>query len=239
VWNIYKKHIIYNFDFFMLAGNSNIALAQVSAWGAFVNILIIFLLVFGITYIYRLTHRGFSYSQSFVFSLMLVAILSGVVMMIVENSLARAFAILGTFTIIRYRTAIKDTRDTAFLLWAIVTGLAVGTLNYAIAIVSTLFVGLIVYVLYRLDFGSSSRGDHILRLTINGEHSLFDKIFSKYLASFSFIRAQTTSAENDREIVYSVVLLKSVNIEDFITTLEKQKGIKEVELIASSTDAEY
>jgi len=64
--------------------------------------------------VYRATHRGLTYSQNFVVTLVLMCITVSAVMMVIGSNLARAFALVGALTIVRFRTVIKDTRDTAY-----------------------------------------------------------------------------------------------------------------------------
>ena len=69
------------------------------------------------------------------------------VIMIIENNLARAFALVGALSIIRFRTVVKDTKDTAFIFLGLAAGLACGTSNYFIAISGTLVISAIVFIL--------------------------------------------------------------------------------------------
>jgi len=72
-----------------------------------------------IGYVYRKTHRGLSYSQSLVITLVLMCLIVCSVMMVIGSNLARAFALVGALTIVRFRTVVKDTRDTAFIFFAL------------------------------------------------------------------------------------------------------------------------
>ena len=77
-----------------------------------INMLLAFILGLFISYIYKITHKGLSYSQSFMLTIVFVALIVSMVMMVIGNNLARAFALVGALTIIRFRTVIKDTKDT-------------------------------------------------------------------------------------------------------------------------------
>jgi hypothetical protein len=87
-----------------------------------------------IAYVYRYTHKGLSYSQSFTLTLVFVAAIVAVVMMVIGSSLARAFAMVGALSIIRFRTVVKDTKDTAFVFAALAEGMAAGTSSYFLAV---------------------------------------------------------------------------------------------------------
>jgi hypothetical protein len=79
-----------------------------------------------IAWVYKATHRGLSYSQSFQFALVLLTILGSVIMMIATQSLFAAIGLLGAFSLIRFRTAIKDPKDMAYILLVLSVGLAMG-----------------------------------------------------------------------------------------------------------------
>ena len=70
--------------------------------------------------VYRHTHKGLSYSQAFTQTILLVCVIVTIVMMAIANELARALALVGALSIIRFRTVVKDTRDTAFVFAALI-----------------------------------------------------------------------------------------------------------------------
>lgn len=123
------------------------------------------LLCLMLTTVYRATHRGTSYSQSFLVSLFLMGVATSVVMMIIGSNIARAFSLVGALSVIRFRTAVKDSRDTGFLFVAIVVGMGCGTQFYMPAIAMTVFVCVLLLVLYRFDYGLKERLESILRVT--------------------------------------------------------------------------
>ena len=83
-------------------------------------------LVIGIllSVVYRLTHTGLSYSQSFSQTVVFVSLIVAIVMMVIGGSLARAFALVGALSIIRFRTVLKDTKDMAYIFGALALGMA-------------------------------------------------------------------------------------------------------------------
>src|SRR3989304_989487 len=106
-------------------------------------------LIFGIiiALVYKKTHRGITYSQSFMTSLVLIVLITATVIMVIGNSLTRAFGLIGAFSVIRFRTAVKDARDVAFLFFSLVEGLAAGTGNYQIALIALVVFILTVIIL--------------------------------------------------------------------------------------------
>jgi len=213
-----------------------IAAAQVTALAALTAIALSLALALTIAFIYRKTHCGFSYSPSFVFTLIIVAILSALVMLVVENSLARAFAILGTFTIIRYRTAIKDTRDTAFLLWAIVTGLAVGTINYALSVVSTGLIGVIVLALSRFDFGSLGAHETLLYFTTSADPTSYEAELKRFCKAYRMLSVRASGGK--RALTYSITPLSEQDAHALVAALDERPETDNIELVTTREDIE-
>ncbi|HLB57672.1 MAG TPA: DUF4956 domain-containing protein, partial [Gammaproteobacteria bacterium] len=122
----------------------NIAPTELSIAIVVLNIAFSFVLQLGIAWIYKKTHRGLSYAPSFVFTLIIVGTLGTFVMMIIQQNFVGAVALLGAFSLIRFRTILKETRDVAFVFFALAAGVAIGTGNYATGLVSVVLISLII-----------------------------------------------------------------------------------------------
>ncbi len=123
------------------------------------------LCVFVVSRVYQSTHRGTSYSQSYIHSLFLMALCTGIVMMIIGSNIARAFSLVGALSIIRFRTAVKDVRDTAYLFFAVVIGMGCGTGFFLHTAVFTLVTCLFMWLLHRFDFAVKNETEEILKIT--------------------------------------------------------------------------
>ncbi len=92
---------------------------------------------------YRLSHgKGSRDSRSLVGTLVLLTILLGMVTMVIGDNVARAFGLVGALSIVRFRTVVEDTRDTAFVIFAVVVGMAVGTGLVQVAVIGVPFVAI-------------------------------------------------------------------------------------------------
>ena len=131
-----------------------------------INICVAFLLGMFISFIYKNTHKGLSYSQSFMLTLVYVTIIVSIVMMIIGNNLARAFALVGALSIIRFRTVVKDTKDTAYIFWSLASGMATGTGSYFLAIAGNTILSLIAYIFFKTNYGSVIKSEFILQFRI-------------------------------------------------------------------------
>src|SRR5690606_18277070 len=86
-----------------------------------------FVLCLVIAWVYRYTHKGVSYSQQYVHTLVLMGTIVSLIMLIIGSNVARAFALVGALSIIRFRNAMKETRDVGFIFMAMAIGMAIGT----------------------------------------------------------------------------------------------------------------
>lgn len=118
-----------------------------------------------ISLIYRWTYRGTSYAPGFMRSMIFLAMITAVVMLVIGNNLARAFGLVGAMSIIRFRTAVKDPHDIVFIFFSLAAGLAAGVGMYMVALIGTLFIGLVIFLTARTDFGAVHRQSYLLQLT--------------------------------------------------------------------------
>jgi uncharacterized membrane protein YhiD involved in acid resistance len=200
-----------------------------------------FLLSAFIGWIYKITHRGTSYTQSFVFTLVLNGMVVAMVMMIVGSNIARAFSLVGALSIIRFRNAVKETRDVGFIFFTMAIGMAIGTKFYLLAIAGTVVISLMILVMTRFDWFAREMASQILRVQVpNGLpfDNLFDKAFVRYTNSSELISVDTVHSGMLTELTYSIGMKKSNQIQEFITEIRNLNGNNKVTLIAgyNSTD---
>lgn len=206
------------------------------------NIALAFFLSVLISWIYKKTHSGLSYSRSFVFTLILMSILISVVMTVVGNNLASAFTLLGAFTIIRFRTAIKETRDIAFVFWALVIGMAVGTGGYLSAIIATAAISGIILFLSKVNFGSMKNYDHVLVFLVDtsiAPGDVYKALFNKYLKYNNLMNISTREEGKKMDFTFSVRFINDDDASAFIAELKNTGGISNISLMTAKNDIEY
>lgn len=111
---------------------------------AMVEALIIAALIYGT---YYLAYRGVAYNKKFNGTLVVVSLISCVIMLMISSNIIISLGMVGALSIVRFRTAIKDSRDTAFIFWAIAEGLCVGSNNMRLASVTTIFISAVILFL--------------------------------------------------------------------------------------------
>ena len=204
------------------------------------NLMLAFILGMIISYVYKITHKGLSYSQSFILTIVFVTIIVSMVIMIIENNLARAFALVGALSIIRFRTVVKDTKDTAFIFLGLAAGLACGTSNYFIAISGTLVISAIIFILHITNFGTLYKSEFILRYvtkkTNANDHS---KLLDKYAKSSSLLHLEPTGDRDQIRVSVDIVLKNNSSAEVLVAELNKVETLSDITLIASKSDVDY
>jgi uncharacterized membrane protein YhiD involved in acid resistance len=161
--------------------------------------------------------------------------------MIVGSNIARAFSLVGALSIIRFRNAVKETRDVGFIFFTMAIGMAIGTKFYLLAVVAAVVISLMIVLMMRFDWFARDMASQILRVQIpNGLpfDNLFDNAFVKYTNSSELISVDTVHSGMLTELTYSIGLKKSNRVQEFLTEIRNLNGNNKVTLIAgyNSTD---
>ena len=208
-----------------------------------INLILSFVLGLIISVVYKHTHKGLSYSQSFMITNIFVAVIVCMVIMIIGNSLARAFALVGALSIIRFRTVVKDTKDTAYIFWSLAAGMASGTGSYFLAIAGTFIITSIAFILDKTNFGSIIKSEFILQfrtISNNSEtSSLFNKTISKFSKSSTLLSSESSEDGESIKLSFDIILKDEKNQTQLISELSKIAGLKEIVIIAAKSDVDY
>ena len=102
---------------------------------------------------YRYTHAGTAYSRKFNVSLVTLTILTAMVMTVIGNNIALSLGMVGALSIVRFRTAIKDSRDTTYIFWAIIVGICCGVGDYLVAGIGSAVVFFVLLLMGRVRNG--------------------------------------------------------------------------------------
>lgn len=191
--------------------------------------------------VYRMTHKGLSYSQSFTQTIVFVAVIVALVIMTVENSLSTAFALVGALSIIRFRTVVKDTRDTAFVFGALALGLAAGRGYWELAGIGTAAVATLALVLYAVNFGALYKSEFILRFTFdqNRDSAGYLTKIGEFAKRSNMLHIEPSGDGRSLRLTYDVTLRPDLRAEDLTAGLSRIEGVSDVVLIVSKNDVDY
>ena len=149
---------------------------------------------------YYLSHRGTIYSKKFNLSLVVLTVLTGTVMTVIGNNLALSLGMVGALSIVRFRTAIKDARDTMYIFWAIIVGICCGVSDFLVAGIGS---GIVFALL--LLFGSI-KNDKRMLLIIRADRDLQEPIQATVFNMFerrAVMRVRNTT-KNTVEMIYEI-----------------------------------
>lgn len=206
-----------------------------------INIVLAAVLGFTLAYVYRYTHKGLSYSQSFTQTIFFVSIIVAIIMMVIGSSLAKAFALVGALSIIRFRTVVKDTRDIAFVFLALAVGMAAGTSNYFLAVVSAGFMSALAIITYKLNFGALYKSEFILRFTFdqNSDSAAYLEIIQEFSKRSNMLHIEPSGDQRTLRLTYDIALKEDTTAEKMTSAMGSVEGVSEVVLIAAKSDVDY
>jgi uncharacterized membrane protein YhiD involved in acid resistance len=206
-----------------------------SAEQALLNISVAFVLGLFVSFVYRATHRKGFATFSFVNTQVLVSMIMCLVIMVIGNNIARAFGLAGAMSIIRFRTAVKDTRDTAFVFFALGAGMASGTGNLDIAVAGTALIGLFIGVLHWTRYGARSEDQFVLTFDMYAvateeERHVYRPAFDRFLRRWDLTNLRSVRVGEFTRHTFQVVLNDPAETYALVSELSGLEGLQRVSL---------
>lgn len=149
---------------------------------------------------YVISHRGTIYSKKFNASLVILTVLTGTVMTVIGNNIALSLGMVGALSIVRFRTAIKDSRDTVYIFWAIIVGICCGVGDFLVASIGSGVVFIVILILGGIK--SDNRILLIVRAQRNRQQQIKAKVY-KIFDTKAILRVENTTTDTV-ELIYEV-----------------------------------
>lgn len=205
---------------------------SVSFSDVFANLFVSFLCGLIIAFFYKTTYKGAGYTNSFVISLITLSLITTIIIMVIGNNLARAFGLVGAMSIIRFRTAVKDTLDIVFIFYSLAIGMATGVGLLSIAIAGTIFIGVVLLALSKFSALPSTREEYLLQFYfIDDSNDVpYQKVIKKYCKSHKLINVKSLGSEEGLELSYYVQLRNKDKNNEFLRDLKNIVGIEHINL---------
>ncbi|MFD2210522.1 DUF4956 domain-containing protein [Virgibacillus halophilus] len=210
-----------------------------SIWMTLLALAVATILSLAITKVYTLTFTGDRYSQAFVHTIVMLSVIVSVVMNVVSDNAGVAFGLFAIFSLIRFRSAVTDVKDIAYIFFGLCVGMTSGLYQFDLAILLTVFGSAVFFLLYYFQYGKG-KDTQILKVTVpenlNHDHLLED-IFAEYTLSHKLRKVETTNlgtmilytfairsknTTNDKELLDSI-RTKNANLKVSITYLENEE----------------
>ncbi len=183
-----------------------------------------------IAIVYRKTYRGVLYSPTFAITLIMLTLITTPVVMVIKGDIALSMGMVGALSIVRFRTAVKDPMDTAYMFWALTMGILLGAQLYLVALITVLCISVLMFVLSFIKFNNPNsyllviHYDEYAEQAIKTGLSLSSKNFK--LRSKSLTRAGA-------EMTYEVRLSDRHEI---VTRMLDIEGVHDATLVACQSD---
>ena len=208
-----------------------------------INLILSFIFGLIIRLVYKKTHKGLSYSQSFMITNVFVSVIVCMVIMIIGNNLARAFALVGALSIIRFRTVVKDTKDTAYIFWSLASGMATGTGSYFLAVAGNVLLSLIAYIFFKTNYGSIIKSEFILQFRIkSGDKKIsndYNEVLSKYTKTQTLLSSESSDDKKSIKVSLDIIMKEDLSQNSLLEEISSIAGLNEVVIIAAKTDIDY
>ena len=202
--------------------------SAISMSDALIAIALSFALSLFIVFIYRATYAGVNYSRNFTGCLMMLSMVTTMVILVISSNMVLSLGMVGALSIVRFRTAVKEPTDTAFLFWAIATGIICGAGYITISILMTLLLGLL-FVAVHAFAGKQKHSTYMIVVRYDSD----SEVESKLAGINGYKMKNKTMTGNYTELVAELKLtdtaLKKI---DFLRNIP---GVREVTVMSSTS----
>ncbi|OBA38001.1 DUF4956 domain-containing protein [Rhodococcus sp. 852002-51564_SCH6189132-a] len=217
-----------NFDFQDLSGTF-------TTFDIVVSLALSFVLSSVIAWVYRYTHKNVSYSQSYVQTLVLVGMVIALIMLVVGSNIARAFALVGALSVVRFRNAIKETRDVGFIFLVMAIGMTTGTRFYVLAIAATVAICLVLLIMNKFNWFTLDVQRQVVKVQVPPEPaytSTVEDILIKHCSEYELVSTESVRAGALVELYYTAQLKKGTSSNDLIAALSAVNAGQRVSVLA-------
>jgi uncharacterized membrane protein YhiD involved in acid resistance len=215
----------------------NLSVFPTSSTDVIANLLVALTCGLLLSMVYRSTYRGPSYSVTFVNSLVLLTIIASIVIMVIGNNIARAFGLVGAMSIIRFRTAIRDTMDLVFIFLSLAIGMACGVGLTAVALVGSLIAGLVVLALTFTHFGAPRRRHFLLQIIRQStEQTDLTQALSRVCKSITLVSMKNVGMEDLTESNFHITLKDIRKTEEIVRSIRQMNGVLQVNVYFDEDD---
>ncbi len=188
---------------------------------------------FLISLVYIFCHRKEGYSQSYVFTIIMLPTIVSLILLLI-NTTAGALSLAGAFTLVRFRSVPGDPKDIAYIFFSMAAGVACGIGYIGFAVVFFLVLGVVMFVLSEMNFGGCKTRHMTLKITIPENldyQGVFDPVLSRYTRFHKLRRVKTTNFGTLFELIYSVDVSEDIDQKKFIDELRALNGNMTINLV--------
>jgi hypothetical protein len=194
-----------------------------------------------IGFVYMWTHDALSYSRTFVSALAVMPMIVAMLMLAMAGNIFVAFGLLGVFGVVRFRNVLKDTRDTIFILWAVMEGVSIGTTRFSTGSLGALGIATAFLCLRFVSFGTRRRYDAVLSLRVTGDVTArlpsLKQILKRHATRLD-LASERRATNEGTDITYRLLLRDTARSNDLQAELTGAEGFANVSVYMHEDEAE-
>jgi hypothetical protein len=186
-----------------------------------------------VAWIYQRTRPASDTSSSLAITLVLLSVLIAMVTQVIGDNIARAFSLVGALSIVRFRTVVRDTVDTAFVIFAVAVGMAVGASHPSVALSGIAVVGVAAWFMTRGQRAVAGDASFLLQVRIGlGHHvdSLLGPALGTHARTRRLVSMSTAKQGMAIEVSYAIELRSEQSAVELVKALNRIDGIQSVAL---------
>lgn len=184
-----------------------------------------------IAFVYRKCYRGVLYSPSFAMTLMMLTLITTPVVMCIKSDLSLSMGMVGALSIVRFRTAVKDPMDTAYMFWALTMGILLGAELYVISIVVVLGISVVMFGMTFVRFRNPDAYLLVLHYDDDVESTILQQL--RRTVKQQRLRSKTVT----RAGTEMTVEVRLSDKQDLVATMLNIDGVHDATLVACQTEA--
>jgi uncharacterized membrane protein YhiD involved in acid resistance len=192
-----------------------------------------------VAWIYRKS-RG-EPASSFTVTLVLLAVLIAMVTQVIGDNVARAFSLVGALSIVRFRTVVRDTQDTAYVIFSVAVGMAVGAATLWVAVAGMAIIALAAWAMRSGGSAADRPMTHKVTVRVaigrDAEQTVMPAL-QEQVAAWRALGASTAKQGAAVEVVYRVGLRKGTSAAAVVAALNRLDGVQGVEVVLIDENAE-
>ena len=205
--------------------------ANLTPWSVGLGLIFGLLVGLIISFTYKRCYRGVLYSPNFGVTLIMMTLITTPVVMVIGSNIALSMGMVGALSIVRFRTAVKDPLDTAYMFWALTMGILLGAEQYIIALVVVAAISVILFLLNILQFSSPNAYLLVLHYDEDAEYDINQQL--RRSVKHRRLRSKTVT-RSGAEMTYEVRL---DNKQDLVALMLGIEGVHDATLVACQTEA--
>lgn len=189
----------------------------------------------GVAFVYRRTRHHTEVPATFPVTLILLSVLIAMVTQVVGTNVARAFSLVGALSIVRFRTVVRDTEDTAFVIFAVVVGMAVGAQDLVVSLAGFVVASAVAYLTRPriVEVSGTAADPFIIHVRVGVGHSvesLAGPTLDAHIVGRKLLAMKTARQGTAVDASFEGQLRAGANVEELVKTLNRLEGVQEVEV---------